>query len=572
MEDQASVRVWNQPRTLEALSEVSRALASAVSLPEFFFIAIRAVTRAIGGAKGNIWVLDQASERIHAQAAYNIDPADLSRVNQFMQPFTLAGDLPLIEAIHKRQLIVVPDARKDARLREFVALVRGFMGLVVVPLTYGERTLGALSLYFPDHLEVDVDGQLFVQAVADQVSAAMVANERLRELQRANEALDRRTRELEAIAGTSAQHRLLATIIEELPAGVAFLDERLRIQVANPALLRALDLKPEQVIGRSVPSIAMTGADSLEGVLREVLESGEPFHTEMFGFTLRHRPEFGQRFWDLNCLPLRSLFSDLSGVLVLSLDVTDRRGYLEGIERQVKELHALDDMKDNFLAIVSHELRTPLNLITGFASILEDEIMGSLTADQHLYLQRILEGADRLLEIITNMLTFNRLQSGKVALFPEALPVSTVIEGVLARAGIKADAKHVQLRMEVPEAMPDLYADAESFENALGQLVDNAIKFTPAGGQVVVRARPDGVERLRIEVIDTGIGISPSVIPKLFTRFFQVDMTPTRQFGGTGLGLAIAKRLVQLMNGDIGVESQLGKGSTFWLALPTAGP
>jgi len=225
-------------------------------------------------------------------------------------------------------------------------------------------------------------------------------------------------------------------------------------------------------------------------------------------------------------------------------------------------------MKDNFLAIVSHELRTPLNFITGFASILEDEIMGKLTPEQHSYLQRILEGADRLLEIITNMLTFNRLQSGKITLFPEHLEIDPFVRDLVERLRPKAHEKAIALNCDLPPDLPPVCADAESLEQVLHQLIENAIKFTPEGGCVRMQGRRDQRGMVRLEVLDTGIGIAESVIPKLFTRFFQADMSPTRQFGGTGLGLAIAKRLVELLHGEIGVESKLGKGSTFWFTVP----
>src|SRR5262249_41833210 len=151
---------------------------------------------------------------------------------------------------------------------------------------------------------------------------------------------------------------------------------------------------------------------------------------------------------------------DLEGVLVLTLDVTERHAYLEGIQRQVREFKALDDMKDNFLAIVSHELRTPLNLITGFTSILDDEIIGPLNPEQHSYLRRILEGADQLLEVITNMLIFNSLQSGKIKLCPEPLDLDRFVKDLVERHQPKAREKGVTLASEVSEGLPTVCTDA----------------------------------------------------------------------------------------------------------------
>ncbi len=565
------MRVREQRQTLEALSEVSRALASALSLPEFFFLAIRATARAIGAFKGNIWRFDEASGHAVIEAAYNVPPDQVEAYNRQFQALSTRTEAPTLTAIRTRKVVLVSDFPHDEQFAEFRVWARdwGFASAAFVPLIYADRAIGSLSLYFPEPMAFDENDALFLETVAAQVATAMVANERLSTLQEVNEDLVHRREEVEALSSQSAQFRLLETIFEELPAGVTFLDGDLKVRMANPAFLRSLGLTLEDVRDCPVSAITGMGAAELEGILRRVLAVNEPFHADNFAFTLRGRPELGTRYWDLTCLPLGDIVGD-QGVLVLSLDVTERQAFMEGIRRQVRELEALDDMKDNFLAIVSHELRTPLNFITGFASILEDEIMGTMTLEQHTYLQRILEGADRLLEIITNMLTFNRLQSGKVTLFPEALDIGPFVGDLVERSRPKALEKQIEFACDLAPDLPPVCADAESLERVLTQLVDNAIKFTPEGGRITVRACPFEGGRIRLEVADTGIGIAEAVIPKLFTRFFQADMSPTRQFGGTGLGLAIAKRLVELLHGDIGVESKLGKGSTFWLTLPEA--
>jgi signal transduction histidine kinase len=229
-----------------------------------------------------------------------------------------------------------------------------------------------------------------------------------------------------------------------------------------------------------------------------------------------------------------------------------------------------DRYKDEFLSVISHELRTPLNFITGFASLLEDAVLGAVNPTQRDALRKIMNGADRMLRLVDDLLDFAKLQSGRFELLPEPTACRPLVEEVVALMRPLADAKRIEIDVDVDVPGTPLL-DGDRVSQVLTNLVSNGLKFTPAGGALVVRGFDRGGDVV-FEVADTGVGIAPADVPKLFHRFRQLDMGATRQASGTGLGLAICKAIVEVHGGRIGVESAPGVGSKFWFALPREGP
>ena len=230
----------------------------------------------------------------------------------------------------------------------------------------------------------------------------------------------------------------------------------------------------------------------------------------------------------------------------------------------------LSRAKEQILAVLSHELRTPINVVMGYASLLHDDLAGPVEPLQREYLSRILIGAEALLALVNDLLDMGRIQAGRLTVAAAPVAFREVAEATLAELRPHADAKGLALTLNVPAALPAVLADEQRLHQVLRVLASNALKFTPAGGSVVVTARASQAGRLRIEVADTGIGIAPADLPRLFRDFEQLNGGSTRPHGGAGLGLAIARSLVELHGGTIGVESQLGTGSTFWFELPLA--
>jgi signal transduction histidine kinase len=254
--------------------------------------------------------------------------------------------------------------------------------------------------------------------------------------------------------------------------------------------------------------------------------------------------------------------------LQLQRQATLMKQQAELLQQANEQLTQADLYKDDFLSVISHELRTPLNFITGFASILDDEVVGPLSDEQHECLGKILNGSERMLGLVNDLLDFAKIQAEKFLLDVRPLDYAALVEDMAGSLQALAGPRRIALVTEVAVADP-VPLDGVRVGQVLTNLISNAIKFTPEGGEIRVRAWVDG-DCLITEVADNGIGIAPENLSKVFEKFKQLDMSATRQVGGTGLGLAITKALVEAHGGTIVVTSEPQVGSTFRFSLPVA--
>jgi signal transduction histidine kinase len=236
-------------------------------------------------------------------------------------------------------------------------------------------------------------------------------------------------------------------------------------------------------------------------------------------------------------------------------------------KKKIDRLRELDRLKDHFLGIISHELRTPLNAVSGFGSVLMDGLIGPLTPAQSGYVEKMLAGTDTLLGLIDDLLDMSRLQAGKFSIEPAPFELRRSLPIAVDTLRNEADREGHRLKLEIANDLPLVHADERRVVQVVLNFLTNAIKYTPGGGVLTVSAcRVE--EGIRIAVADTGPGIDESEHERLFQPFVQLDASATRPRGGTGLGLSICKGLVEAHGGNIGLESALGCGTTFWFTLP----
>ncbi len=229
-----------------------------------------------------------------------------------------------------------------------------------------------------------------------------------------------------------------------------------------------------------------------------------------------------------------------------------------------------DRLKAVFLATISHELRTPLNAIIGFSNLLLQGISGPLNAEQSHQLSSVRDSAHQLLEMINDVLDLARIEAGQLVLGVDAYDLRDAIERSMAMARPLAQGKGLTLDLQLPSVLPMMLGDRRRLEQVLAKLLHNAIRFTERGG---VRVEAEiGADRVRIAVIDSGIGVRPEDLPQLFQPFHQLDQGTDRRQQGSGLGLPIAHRLVVAMGGSLGVRSEAGGGSVFTVELPLRPP
>jgi signal transduction histidine kinase/DNA-binding response OmpR family regulator len=228
-----------------------------------------------------------------------------------------------------------------------------------------------------------------------------------------------------------------------------------------------------------------------------------------------------------------------------------------------RQLQMLDHMKSEFINIAAHELRTPLAILMGYASVLEQD----LTGIQSDYLSKISRHAMRLRTLIDDMLNLQHLESGTMALAQDKVVLRQALSEIVQDMSLMIDQKGLDITIDIPPDFPLLIADRQKLDLIIMNLLHNAIKFTPADGQVVFTAKADG-QKAVMSVSDTGIGIPQEAIKRIFDRFYQVEKSLTREYGGIGLGLAITRGMVEVCGGEICVESEEGKGTTFVITLP----
>ncbi|MDO9002428.1 MAG: ATP-binding protein [Aquabacterium sp.] len=240
---------------------------------------------------------------------------------------------------------------------------------------------------------------------------------------------------------------------------------------------------------------------------------------------------------------------------------------LEGLELENRQMLEASRLKSQFISNMSHELRTPLNAIIGFSDLLAMGLVPAGSPKYSQYLGHIGSSARHLLHLINDVLDMSKVESGKFEFFPEAVDLKQLVSELGDVLHPSLQRKSIQFEVKIDAALSGLVLDPARFKQVLYNYLSNAIKFTPSGGRVTVSARAEGPDRFRLEVEDTGIGIAPEDLPRLFVDFQQLDAGHNKLHQGTGLGLALTRRLVEAQGGSVGVHSTLGQGSVFHVVL-----
>lgn len=346
-------------------------------------------------------------------------------------------------------------------------------------------------------------------------------------------------------------------LLESTFEGMAIHDNGVILD-ANEGLARIIGVTLDELIGMN--AIAFAVPEHHERIIQNIRSGYEkPYEVEGV------RPD-GSRF-HVEMLGQSYFYRGRSVRVSAFRDITERKRLEATLKEQNDKLKELDRLKNGFISSVSHELRTPLASIMGYAEFLEDEISGALNPDQQAFVRQISEGARRLQLLMDDLLDFARFDSGAFRIHPREADLAEKVMEIVDSLQPLAHEAGLRLEPKLPGTALPLGFDPERIGQVLLNLLGNAIKFTPRGGQIDVRVLP-GPAEVRIEVQDSGIGIAEANLPKLFQKFFQIDPSTTREKGGAGLGLSISKALIEAHGGGIGVESQLGSGSTFWFTLP----
>ena len=361
--------------------------------------------------------------------------------------------------------------------------------------------------------------------------------------------------------------RRLRDAIEAFPEGVVFLDAEGRYILWNK--------KYAEIYHRSADLFAPGArlADTLRvGVARgdypEAIGREEEWLAERLALLMNPGVRHEQRLADGRWIMIEERATSEGGVIGLRVDITDMKEQAQALRQALARAEAANRAKSDFLANMSHEIRTPLNGVLGLASVLDQS---RLAPDQRDVVQTIIASANTLDALLSDLLTFSRLESGRIELENTPFRLRNAIEETAALFQADAREKGIELELDLaPEADELVIGDPARLKQVISNLMSNALKFT-AEGSVKVTLETAGrgeTRRFVLQVRDTGIGFDPDDSERLFKRFEQADSSITRRYGGTGLGLCICRQLVDLMGGTISATARVGKGATFTFTIP----
>jgi two-component system phosphate regulon sensor histidine kinase PhoR len=341
------------------------------------------------------------------------------------------------------------------------------------------------------------------------------------------------------------QRNELKAVLSSLAEGVLAVDARGRIVSVNKAAARLLSIEPTHAQGRNVEEVIRNVG--LQQFVRDTLSSDRPTEDDV------SFPEEGGRFFHVHGASLADPQAERAGAVIVLTDMT--------------RVHRLENLRRDFVANVSHELKTPVTSIQGFVEALLDEGLEESGQAQR-YLGIIAKHAERLNAIIDDLLSLSRLEEvgQQRALLFEKTALRPVLEAAIELSSVRAEQRRVKLDLSCDDSI-EAKINAPLLEQAIVNLVDNAVKYSDEGGTVEIAVRQQDKEIL-LAIKDTGCGIPAEHLPRIFERFYVVDKGRSRKLGGTGLGLAIVKHIAMAHGGHVAVESTPGEGTTFTLHLP----
>ncbi len=355
----------------------------------------------------------------------------------------------------------------------------------------------------------------------------------------------------------------LSSAIEQTVDSIIITDREGKIEYINHAFETITGYSFEEAVGKT-PRILKSGYLSqkfYKGLWKTIL-SGNVFIAEIL-----NKKKNGELYYESRSItPIYDEQKKLTHFVGIGVDITKRKLAEKELKLAKNKAEESDRLKSAFLANMSHEVRTPLNSIIGFSELLADT---HFDVDQkNEFIQHIIASGNNLLNIISDIMDISKLESDEIAIRKSQINARKFIETIKERFSFQTERKNLELKLNFPEDNEQtiIIADAERLNQIFNNLISNALKFTKAG-RIEIGFQPKD-KKVEFFVKDTGIGIPEEFHTKIFDRFRQVDNSTTREFGGNGLGLAISKKLIELMGGEIWVDSVGGKGSEFYFTLP----
>lgn len=528
-----------QPRDLTALLRVAETATQSLDTEKILNDTLDESLAFLGFDVGFIRILNPETRNLVVRVARGL------RSREFLSsiiPIDSHQLSPSKIVYDAKDVYVASDIRKDPLYKNRTMEREGVISTAAAPVLSKKRVIGVIvvgSRRFHKFAKREIN---LLKAFGSQLGAALENSQLYDEVHRGKAYIE--------------------NLVENAGDAIVSTDREDRILTWNRGAEVIFGYSKEEAVGKNLAILLPPGhLRELEEIRNKVQLAGLIRNLE----ARRKRKDGAIIDVALAVSPIKDKDDNVIGFLYLAKDITEKQRY----QQRLKEL---DKMKSDFVSNVSHELRTPLTAVKGSVDNMLEGLTGLLNEKQIRYLTRIKLNADRLTRLINDILDLSKFEAGKIDLKPAVLPLVTLAKEVAEGLRSVAVDKLISLEVASPDVNVTAWADRDKVIQVLMNLIGNAVKFTPAHGKVSVSIERNGDEWVQASVADTGSGIPLEEANKIFDKFYQIAQVGKQKARGTGLGLAISKALVEMHGGRIWVESEVGRGSTFFFTLPTQQP
>jgi PAS domain S-box-containing protein len=517
----------------KALLDTMADLSADLELPRVLQAVLNRAVALLGVTGGEVAIYEEGSQQLVVVASENIGKDSTgTRLS--------LGEGAMGHVARTREPLIIPSYHEwlGRSVQYADVTVRSVMA---APLLIGRRLVGAIATVHSDPSRVFGPEDLRLLNMFAPQAAIAIENARL-------------------YAAAQRQKQYFEELVQNSPVAIVTLDTSQNVMTCNPAFEKLFGYPQVEAIGRNLDDLVATEATRSEAEQYTQQALSRPVH----GIGRRRRKD--DTLVDVEVLAVPVIVDGARvGLMALYHDITE-------LLHARREAEAASSAKSQFLASMSHELRTPLNAIIGYSEMVQEEVeelaQQAIAAD----VAKIRTAGKHLLSLINDILDLSKIEAGKMELFAEPFEVPVLVEEVASTVQPLAEKNANRLEVRCAPNAGTMYADLTKVRQMLLNLLSNACKFTQRGTiTLAVEREPESAvedDRIVLRVTDTGIGMTPAQMDRLFEAFAQADAATTSKYGGTGLGLAITKRFCQMMGGDVSVESEAGRGSTFTIRLP----
>ena len=544
-----------QKTELALLYEIIGVMNSSLDLSETLDLVMDSLIHLTGAERGCLMLLDEEGD-LKIQAAQNFDQQNVNTSDLEFSHTVVQ------EALESGQPVLTTNAQVDPRFSGQESVVGYHLrSIVCVPLCFRERAIG--SLYLDNHFRENVFSQEDLPLLTAFASQAAIAIENARLYTKTDRALAARVEELTTLQRIDQELNAVLDLNQVLDLTLSWAMRALKAKAGALCILneegeieKMTTTKNGDHLAKLQPEEIHMAVQSSRPITIGKLRVLVPIRLEGRAIGLMDLQSNGSPQFRVDRSDFARQLADHAAIAIQNA-------------RLYEQVHQANRAKSEFVSLVAHELRTPMTSIRGYADMMGKEMVGPLTPQQEEFTRTIRRNVERMQVLVSDLQDVSRIETGLLKLEPQPTALNEVLEDALHVTQGQIEERSQALTVKVPQDLPAVHADPTRLAQILINLLSNACKYTPEGGEISVQAWQQD-EYVHCAVSDNGVGMSPEDQEQLFTKFFRSESPAVQEMAGTGLGLCIVKNLVEMQGGEIEVESKLGEGTTFTFTVPVS--